>query len=93
MPELDRPTPASVESSTNAQSAPRAKPLVSRLSTTPAKSTALHLPRTLTVTENGVPRIRRLRLVDARGRLFNGRHHARSRSTGPGTRSTCPRSR
>ncbi len=75
MPKLDRPTPATVETSTNVQFAPRAMPLVSRLSTTPVKGTALHHPRTLTVTANGVPDNRRFYLVDARRRLFNGKQH------------------
>ena len=50
-------------------------PLVSRLSTTPVKGTALHGPRTVTVTRNGVPENRRFHLVDARRRLLNGKQH------------------
>ncbi|MCZ2821689.1 MOSC domain-containing protein [Modestobacter sp. VKM Ac-2977] len=50
-------------------------PLVSRLSTTPVKGTALHDPRSVTVTGNGVPENRRFHLVDARRRLFNGKQH------------------
>lgn len=50
-------------------------PRVSRLSTTPVKGTALHHPRALTLTENGVPQNRRFYLVDARRRLFNGKQH------------------
>ncbi|GAA4729100.1 hypothetical protein GCM10023328_04520 [Modestobacter marinus] len=50
-------------------------PLVSRLSTTPVKGTALHHPQSVTVTGNGVPENRRFHLVDARRRLFNGKHH------------------
>lgn len=50
-------------------------PLVSRLSTTPVKGTALHEPRSVTVTGNGVPENRRFHLVDAGRRLFNGKQH------------------
>jgi uncharacterized protein YcbX len=50
-------------------------PLVSRLSTTPVKGTALQSPATVTVTVNGVADNRRFHLVDARRRLFNGKHH------------------
>jgi uncharacterized protein YcbX len=50
-------------------------PFVSRLSTTPVKGTALHSPATVTVTRNGVADNRRFHLVDARRRLFNGKHH------------------
>jgi uncharacterized protein YcbX len=50
-------------------------PLVSRLSTTPVKGTALHSPQTVTVTGNGVADNRRFHLIDARGRLFNGKQH------------------
>ena len=50
-------------------------PLVSRLSTTPVKGTALHHPQTVTVTGNGVPENRRFHLVDARRRLVNGKQH------------------
>ena len=50
-------------------------PLVSRLSTTPVKGTALHSPRTVTITGNGVPDNRRFHLVDADGRLVNGKQH------------------
>jgi uncharacterized protein YcbX len=50
-------------------------PIVSRLSTTPVKGTALHSPTTVTVTRNGVADDRRFHLVDARRRLFNGKHH------------------
>ena len=50
-------------------------PLVSRLSTTPVKGTALHHPQTVTVTGNGVLENRRFHLVDARGRLVNGKQH------------------
>jgi uncharacterized protein YcbX len=53
----------------------RAMPLVSRLSTTPVKGTALHSPQTVTVTGNGVAVNRRFHLVDARRRLFNGKQH------------------
>ncbi|SNS96062.1 hypothetical protein SAMN06893096_111117 [Geodermatophilus pulveris] len=48
-------------------------PLVSRLSTTPVKGTALHHPPTVTVTDNGVLDNRRFHLVDAQGRLRNGK--------------------
>ncbi len=50
-------------------------PLVSRLSTTPVKGTALHHPQTVTVTGNGVLENRRFHLVDAEGRLLNGKQH------------------
>ena len=50
-------------------------PLVSRLSTTPVKGTALHHPQAVTVTGNGVPENRRFHLVDARRRLLNGKQH------------------
>lgn len=50
-------------------------PLVSRLSTTPVKGTALHHPRTVTVTDNGVLENRRFHLVDAQYRLYNGKQH------------------
>jgi uncharacterized protein len=50
-------------------------PLVSRLSTTPVKGTALHHPGTVTVTGNGVPENRRFHLIDARRRLLNGKQH------------------
>jgi uncharacterized protein len=50
-------------------------PLVSRLSTTPVKGTALHSPRTVALTVDGVRDNRRFHLVDARGRLLNGKQH------------------
>jgi uncharacterized protein len=50
-------------------------PVVSRLSTTPVKGTALHSPAGLTLTRAGVADNRRFHLVDARHRLFNGKHH------------------
>jgi uncharacterized protein YcbX len=50
-------------------------PLVSRLSTTPVKGTALHSPGTVAITGNGVPDNRRFHLVDARRRLLNGKQH------------------
>ena len=50
-------------------------PLVSRLSTTPVKGTALHHPQTVTVTDNGVLENRRFHVVDARRRLLNGKQH------------------
>ncbi|MGY1633702.1 MOSC domain-containing protein [Geodermatophilus sp. SYSU D01186] len=50
-------------------------PVVSRFSTTPVKGTALHHPTSLVFTGNGVEDNRRFHLVDARGRLFNGKHH------------------
>lgn len=50
-------------------------PFVSRLSTTPVKGTALHSPTTVTITGNGVADNRRFHLVDARGRLVNGKQH------------------
>jgi uncharacterized protein YcbX len=48
-------------------------PLVSRLSTTPVKGTALHSPQSVSVTGNGVADNRRFHLVDAQRRLFNGK--------------------
>jgi uncharacterized protein YcbX len=50
-------------------------PLVSRLSTTPVKGTALHHPQTVTVTRNGVLDNRRFHLVDAQRRLLNGKQY------------------
>src|ERR1700710_3051581 len=50
-------------------------PFVSRLSTTPLKGTALHSPGAVTLTDNGVADNRRFHLIDARGRLFNGKQH------------------
>jgi uncharacterized protein len=50
-------------------------PFVSRLSTTPVKGTALHSRETVTLTGNGVADNRRFHLIDARGRLFNGKQH------------------
>ncbi|SEO82974.1 MOSC domain-containing protein [Trujillonella endophytica] len=50
-------------------------PVVSRLSTTPVKGTALHSPDGVELTGNGVEDNRRFHLVDERGRLFNGKHH------------------
>jgi uncharacterized protein YcbX len=50
-------------------------PVVSRLSTTPVKGTALHSPTSLELTRAGVEDNRRFHLVDARHRLFNGKHH------------------
>jgi uncharacterized protein YcbX len=50
-------------------------PLVSRLSTTPVKGTALHHPHAVAVTGNGVLENRRFHLVDARRRLLNGKQH------------------
>lgn len=50
-------------------------PLISRLSTTPVKGTALHSPRTVTVAANGVLDNRRFYLVDAQRRLLNGKQH------------------
>jgi uncharacterized protein len=50
-------------------------PVVSRFSTTPVKGTALHHPTSLALTRNGVEDNRRFHLVDARHRLFNGKHH------------------
>jgi uncharacterized protein YcbX len=49
--------------------------LVSRLSTTPIKGTDLHSPPQVTLTRDGVGANRRFYLVDARRRLFNGKHH------------------
>ncbi|MCA0145096.1 MOSC domain-containing protein [Blastococcus sp. LR1] len=50
-------------------------PVVSRLSTTLVKGTALHSPSTVELTSHGVEDNRRFHLVDGRGRLFNGKHH------------------
>lgn len=50
-------------------------PVVSRLSTTPVKGTALHSPPGVQLARDGVADNRRFHLVDARGRLFNGKHH------------------
>ena len=50
-------------------------PLLSRLSTTPVKGTALHHPQTVTVTDNGVLENRRFHLVNAQYRLYNGKQH------------------
>jgi uncharacterized protein YcbX len=50
-------------------------PVVSRLSTTPVKGTALHHPTGLALTGNGVEDNRRFHLVDARHRLVNGKQH------------------
>jgi len=50
-------------------------PFVSRLSVTPVKGTALSHPTGLDLTRNGVPDNRRFYLVDARHRLFTGKHH------------------
>ena len=50
-------------------------PVVSRFSMTPVKGTALHHPTGLALTRNGVADNRRFYLVDALGRLFNGKHH------------------
>lgn len=50
-------------------------PLISRLSTTPVKGTALHSLPTVTVTGNGVVDNRRFYLIDAQQRLFNGKQH------------------
>jgi uncharacterized protein YcbX len=50
-------------------------PAVSRFSVTPVKGTALHSPTALALTRNGVLDNRRFHLVDARYRLFNGKHH------------------
>lgn len=50
-------------------------PVVSRLTTTPVKGTALHSPASLTLTRNGVEDNRRFHLVDARHRLVNGKQH------------------
>jgi uncharacterized protein YcbX len=50
-------------------------PVVSRFSVTPVKGTALHHPTGLVLTRNGVEDNRRFHLVDARHRLFNGKHH------------------
>jgi uncharacterized protein YcbX len=48
---------------------------VSRFSMTPLKGTALHHPAHLRITGNGVVTNRRFYLVDAQGRLFNGKQH------------------
>ncbi|SFE81347.1 MOSC domain-containing protein [Blastococcus tunisiensis] len=50
-------------------------PVVSRLSVTPVKGTALHQPTRVVITGNGVTTNRRFHLVDARGRLVNGKQH------------------
>ena len=50
-------------------------PVVSRLSTTPVKGTALHSPAGVALTADGVADNRRFHLVDERGRLVNGKHH------------------
>lgn len=50
-------------------------PVVSRLSTTTVKGTALHAPADIALTRTGVEDNRRFHLVDARHRLFNGKHH------------------
>jgi uncharacterized protein YcbX len=50
-------------------------PVVSRLSTTPVKGTALHSPTGVTLGRDGVADNRRFHLVDGRYRLFNGKHH------------------
>ncbi len=50
-------------------------PVVSRLSTTPVKGTALSAPASVALTRTGVEDNRRFHLVDARHRLFNGKHH------------------
>jgi uncharacterized protein len=50
-------------------------PVVSRLSMTPVKGTALHHPTRLELTPNGVEDNRRFHLVDARHRLVNGKQH------------------
>lgn len=50
-------------------------PVVSRLSMTPVKGTALHHPTSLELTRNGVEDNRRFHLVDGRHRLFNGKQH------------------
>jgi uncharacterized protein YcbX len=49
--------------------------VVSRLSTTPVKGTALSFPDAVALTRDGVADNRRFHLVDGRGRLFNGKHH------------------
>lgn len=41
----------------------------------PVEDPALHHPRSLTVTESGVPESRRCHLVDARRRLLDGKQH------------------
>lgn len=50
-------------------------PVVSRVSMTPVKGTALHHPTSLELTRNGVEDNRRFHLVDGRHRLFNGKQH------------------
>lgn len=50
-------------------------PRISRLSTTPVKGTALLSSPALTLTADGVVDNRRFHLVDASGRLFNGKQH------------------
>jgi uncharacterized protein YcbX len=50
-------------------------PFVSRFSVTPVKGTALSHPGGVALTRNGVLDNRRFHLVDARRRLFNGKHH------------------
>jgi uncharacterized protein YcbX len=50
-------------------------PFVSRFSVTPVKGTALSHPSSVALTRNGVLDNRRFHLVDARRRLFNGKHH------------------
>lgn len=50
-------------------------PFVFRLATTPLKGTALHFPRTVTLTDNGVADNRRFHLIDADDRLLNGKQH------------------
>jgi uncharacterized protein YcbX len=50
-------------------------PAVSRFSVTPVKGTALHHPAGVVLTRHGAEDNRRFHLVDARHRLFNGKHH------------------
>jgi uncharacterized protein len=50
-------------------------PVVSRLSTTPVKGTALHTRAGVELTRNGVEDNRRFHLIDARQRLINGKNH------------------
>jgi uncharacterized protein YcbX len=50
-------------------------PRISRLSTTPLKGTAMLPSEAVTLTANGVVDNRRFYLVDAQGRLFNGKQH------------------
>lgn len=50
-------------------------PVVSRLSTTPVKGTALHSPAGVALTRNGVEDNRRFHLIDARYQLVNGKNH------------------